>query len=1022
MTFLYCQHFTNPFENYHNADIHILPKTTFSTELTDTLSLFSNDTLYLTTTVPELIDSFSVKVSKNRFFSDTTIITPTSQLYAFRISSYDIGKQSITIDVFRKDQLLPSRNIWFFIKNQLYQKDLLNQNLDDSLILQTVPAEDNIHVFYTWIIDPMMVSTPFSHVKTKAYLMDNNVRIGKLYISDSIFKSPETTFKFSFNDTTPPVIVCINDGCDSITNTIRTPDTFIVFRVQVFDGNNQKAAVVKFDGEETDAVSNQIYSKLIHNIKPFTESQPLRIAVQAIDNEAFGNIADDTFKIIYDPSAVKHDSTLIFINKIDSDSLATSANPVIISGSVSNSSSKSIILKGFLNSANVFNELYPDGIGSWTGVCTLSSKLNDFVVEAYDNSSNLLARKSLTIFYHTSIADSTPPAVLSIGINGDESKTVYVEQDSALITIKAFDYGSGIKRLTIDNVEQSVTKDQYLWTSKIRKIPHSRKVLIINTSDVMGNQTSDSITIYYNRPPTVLRNPLTYAIRTDTTYKEQLLLSDPDYDSITVNLKKYPADMIFSENKREFAWTPKIAHTGPDTLSFYLFDGYKASKLFIFDYNVYDPSSANASIRISKQQNIPSFLIANKDTLRLKTQLGVPSGIPPYSYQTRILTRTKTFEYFPKEGLTIWAPSLNDTGNCQIRLIVTDVLKHSDTLNTPFTVIPPNTDTADLILKSIVNGTISDSNKMTINLNDSTGFLNFEIRDTDHPFTEKYHITTRVNNSTTAFTPSEKHFQVTVNASQLSNDTVIVTLKDSTRIKPDTIKLMIINIIESPTLLSGLERWFLPEKLISISNTDTWKDSFSTVNDLSGNGAISSIKNGLNGNPTIRLSSAYLSNTQGGNWMKDQFSIYIVARYDSLPSNSNQALISNFSQSFQSPYSLGLSSSGEVSAFYFGFPMMVTTIKSTLLTQKNSWYVYSFISSGSTDNKSITISLGLNTSFSEITTGDIPNRSSITIGSITGPGNKWSGEIAEIIQYNRNLSPRENIKVIGYLMRKYNLK
>jgi hypothetical protein len=1025
LTFLHCQHFSNPFENYHNADVHILPNTTFSTEFTDTLTLFSNDTLYLTTTVPELIDSFNIKASENRFFSDTTIVSPTSQIYAFRVSAYNIGKQTITIVAYREDKSSSSQILSFYVKNQLFQKDLLNQNIDDSLTLKTVPAEDNIHVVYTWVLQHMVIRTPFPEVKIKAYLMDNAIYPGTLFISDSMFKSPETSFYFSFNDTVPPVITCINIY-DTITRTIITPDTFIVFRVQVDDGRNQKASHVSFNGEEIQGSSNLIYSKVIYNIKPFTKERPLSIAVQAVDKVINGNVTNDTFNIIHDPTAVKHDSTLIFINKISTDSLKTSANPVIITGSISNSSSKPVILKGFLNTVQILNEPYPDGNGSWTSVCKLSAEFNDFVLEAYDNSSNLLARRSLIIYYNSTAVDKNPPVVLSIDINGIESKKIYVHKDTAKITLLAFDYGSGIKKVTFDDVDLPVSEGQYRWTHTITGIKHDWNPIIISLEDANGNLISDSVQIKYNRLPTISVTDIGYAIKTDTTYTGRLSPQDPDNDTLQIIPVRQPLDIQFSEDNQQFTWTPSKQHTGVDTLAVVVYDKYEYSEKLICAYNVFDPTSANASIRISKQQNIPSFLIADRDTLHISTKMGEPSGTPPYTYQSRILTRTKTFEYVPKDGVTIWSPSIDDTGSCQIRLIVTDILRHSDTLNTPFLVIPPNTDTADLILKSVVNATIVDSSTMTLNLEDSTCLLNFEIRDSDHPLTEKYHATSTINNSTTSFTPSEKQFQIKVNGSILIDDTVIVTLKDSTRLNPDTLQFIIVNIIESPTLINDLARWYLPINLISNFFGTTWKDYANSTNDLYGNGDITNQPNSLNGLPVIKLSSASFSNFQGGNWMSNQFSIYIVARYDSIPGNSNQALIANFTTSYpgtQSTYSLGLSQNGEIVAFTTGGgPGTNAIVKASLFTRKQNWYIFSFASDGPTINQSITINTGLNYNFSKITTTDIPDRSSIAIGTNNSPGNKWAGEIAEIIQYNRNLNSLESKKVIGYLMNKYGLK
>ncbi|HEX2957361.1 MAG TPA: hypothetical protein VHO70_11045 [Chitinispirillaceae bacterium] len=1021
--FLYCQHFTNPFEDIDNADLRILPRTTFSCKVTDTLTIFSNDTLYLSAAVPELIDSFSVTISNNRDFPETTIVSPSAQVYAFRVSTYDAGNQVITIDIFRKGSPPSGRNILFYTKNPLHQIDLTGQNLDDSLTLNTIPVEDNSQVVYTWILDHIVVRSPFSHIKIKAYLMDNNEHTGHLYVSDSMYRSPEETFKFSFRDTIPPVILCLNPGYDNAIQTIRTPDTFIIFRVNVFDGNNQKAAYVKFNGEEPDAVSNLIYSRVIHNIKPFIESHPLTIAVQAVDKEFFGNVSNDTFKIIYDPSTVKRDTTLLTINKISTDSLTTSASPVIISGTLSNTSNKPVILKGLVNTTAVFTTPYPDGIGNWTCICNVISAFNDFVIEAYDTTNNLLARKSLIIFYDKRAVDTTPPVLLSLDIDGSESKKVYIHTDTAQVTIHAFDYGSGIQKVTIDNNDLLAAKSQYRWTWTIKDTVHAWKTIVVNITDEKSNIVSDTVQIMYNRYPSVTPPKLPFAIKTDTTYSGQLFPLDLDNDSLRIYILKNPANMVFSENYRQFTWTPDKSHTGYDTLSFFVFDGYEYSETYHFVYNVYDPLSTSASIKISDKQSIPSFLIAGKDTLRLKIQLGEPSGVPPYRFQTRILKSSGSLDFFSDDGSASWAPSPGDTGTCQLRIYVVDELMRSDTFITQFPVIPPNTDSADLVLKSIVNAKIIDSTSMVLNIDDSTCLLNFEIRDTDHPFTEKYHVTSTINNSTTSFNPSEKQFQLKVNGSMLKNDTVIITLKDSTRQNPDTLRFLVVSIIESPKLLSGLSRWYLPETFSYDFFSITWRDSSSSADNLTAYGDVYPVQNGLPGYSTVRFSSAYLSNAPKGNWMEDQFSIYIVARYDTLPSaNTNQALISNYSVSTNNSYSLGLSPSGEIVAFYTEPRVPVVTTKSALFAQKYSWYVYSFTSEGSPANQPLTVTAGLNTTFTNITTTDKPNRSSTAIGINNTPGNKWAGEIAEIVHYNRNLTFMENRKVIEYLMRKYNLQ
>ena len=235
-----CQKYQNPFENSTNADIHILAQgTTFSFNDFDTIALFTSETLLVTATVPELIDSFSVTVSKNRLFSNKTITNVSAQHYQFRISPYDTGSQLITIQTYKKDSALIIKNIPFYSRNPLTQKDLLRQNLNDSITLSTKPVGDQDKIWYTWVLDRQVIHSLFPSIKIKVSQMDNREKTGYLYVSDSMFRSPDVTFKFSFYDTIPPSIICINENFDAATNTIFTPDSVFLFRTHVSDGENQ---------------------------------------------------------------------------------------------------------------------------------------------------------------------------------------------------------------------------------------------------------------------------------------------------------------------------------------------------------------------------------------------------------------------------------------------------------------------------------------------------------------------------------------------------------------------------------------------------------------------------------------------------------------------------------------------------------------------------------------------------------------------------------------------------------------
>jgi hypothetical protein len=1014
-----CQHFTNPFERFDNADLTILDQTTFSTRWTDTLDIFSNDTLFLAATVPELIDSYTVTVSHNRNFQKKIIIKPKAAACAFKISVYDTGNQTIAIDVYRRDGNTRSSNILFYTKNPLFQKDLLAEDLNDSLTLATIPVPDNNKVLYTWVLDHFIVRVPFTLVRTKASQMDKNEHTGHLFVSDSFYTSPQVTFKFSFKDNIPPSIICVDDGLNTVTKIVRTADSTFVFHVRVED-NEQYVEYVDFNGSQPEGTSNNVYSKVLKNAFTYTLEHPYQMIVTTMDNESFRNIAIDTFYIVYDASYVKKDTTIITLNKLNGDTLWTAANPVILNGSVINSNDKPVSLKASLNNLPLFDSPFPTGGGIWSHSCALAPANNSLSLKLFSENGVLLKERVLTIIYNNQIIDTVPPVLLSLSINNSESKLHYVNRDSAQLSFYAFDLESGIKSIIINKTDSlHISTGQYLWRKSIFDIKHEWESINIKITDIRNNTISDSVRICYNKLPSAMPSKLPYAIEINTEYSEELHLLDPDFDTLTVVPLHLPPDLVFSDDNRQFSWVPRIENAGKDSLVFQIYDQFQTSEPFTWRYNVFDPSITNTSINLASDQNIPKFLRAVQDSLVLSVTLGEPSGTPPYKYRIQLLTPGGILDSTSADGKITWTPAEEDTGECQIRLYVEDELEHSDTVISHVQIVPPNCDTAELVLENEAGAELIDSISLFLNVPDSSSVLTFKIRDDDHPLTEKYDVAIIMNGSTTTFTPAEKLFQVSILPPSFNNDTVIVTLKDNTRQQPDSMLFLIINPIANPNLISGLQRWYIPENFSTNFFSITWKDFFSADNDLSASEDVSAIKNSLNSHPTVKFNSSYLTDVDCGNWMATPFSIFMLAKYDSLP-GSNQALISNFSQSTLSTFSFGLSSKGQVVAFN-GPYMASPTVKTSLSTSGYIWYIYSFTSSGPDENQSMTVNIGVDREFEKITIVNLPDEAGMSIGTHNRT-NKWAGDMAEILQYNRELSPIECKRVIGYLMKKYGLR
>lgn len=1010
-----CQHFTNPFDRLENADIHITENTTFATQLVDTIEIFSNDTLYLAATVPELIDSYTVTVPNNRDFQKKTVIKPRAATHPFRISVYSTGDQTITIDVFRKDGKPKPHNILFYAKTPLRQQNLLGCDLNDSITLSTNPVQDS-KVIYTWILDHQIVRSPYANERIRAYQMDSRVRPGRLYVSDNLFKSPETTFEFSFIDNIPPVITC--DGLDKSTKTIRTADTVFVLSVHIDDGYEQPVNTVEFNNTSYEPVSNNIYKKILANAHSYTQEHPYSIVIKATDN--FSNTALDTFRIIFDPSYVKKDTTYITIYRLHGDLLSTRSNPVSLTGTVSHSGSKPVNLKATLNNSPLFDTPYSSGSGVWSQACPLQPGQNTLTLQAFSENGTLLTVRNLSIVYNSSTTDTTAPTLLPPLINDVESERHYVASSSAQLSFQTYDYESGIKSIIINKTDTlSVTPGQYLWRKTISNIKHEWESIFLEISDFQGNTTPHTIRVCYNRLPTAKPTELPYGIEINKLYTEEISLFDPDNDTMRVIPVKLPPNLDFSDDYTQFSWLPSSEQIGPDTLIFQIYDRFQTSRQYIWPFMIFDPSSVNLSVSLADNQNIPEFLKALQDTLNISATLGEPSGTPPYTYRIQILKKSGLLDSSSDNGTFTWTPDTADVGECQVRLYVEDGLKHSDTIITQILIVPPNNDPAKLNLTSMTGAIGIDSNSLFLTESDSPTLLTFEILDNDHPVTEKYDATVIMNGLITKFTPAEKVLQFSIIPASFYNDSVLITLKDNTRQHPCSLQYTIINPVSEPTLIPGLQRWFKPENLSSTFFSNTWKDHFSTANNMTANDGVSSNKNSLNGNTTVRFDASYLTNIDGGNWLATPFSIFILAKYDTLQ-GSAQALLSNFNQNTISSLSLGLSSTGQIVAFVNTF-MNTTTVKTSLNTVKNVWYIYSFCSNGITAQNSLDIQIGLDRSFENISVKNIPDEMNMSIGSHNRNNSKWSGEIADILHYNRVLSPADSKRVIGYLMKKYGL-
>jgi hypothetical protein len=789
-----CTRDYNPFADLTNAKAHVLAWT-FADR--DSVPLYSTGRLELVVALREEVDSVVVIAEKNRYWSDTTIrrnsiVVPIEGgPYYFDISFYDTGRQHVSVKTYRSNGEMFPQEFSVSVYNPLRQA-MINGFFGVATLLATPPVTDN-GVFYQWDFgagrlerwpsDTHAVIFPYSAVSSGR---------GSLQVTDLSGKhgTPPCFFSYSFNDTSAPVILCVNDGLTN--DTLKVSDSLLAFKAYIADlgmGNN----AVDFCSINQDAfdfvnTKTHVYTKVYKNLPGLTAGNvPLRITVVAIDNLQFSNKTQDTFWVVYDPQGIKSpDANLRFISpsKDPSYSMVRLCRTV---GIAENYRGEEMVL-----SIRVNDSLYPatqviyGGTGNWQWLAYLDTIVNTITVSCRSSADNrLLTYEQITVIYSPGAIDTVKPMIYEIVTpDGKHAGNLHLIQESTTLKIVAFDEGTEIRELTVNGTPVEPDSTGYCWYWNSGTLVHSGQgnSVSIVAIDQAGNQTDTAITLFRNSMPELVADPAIGAdLCIDSGYMFHLSTYDADNDSVTIVTVSAPTAMAISQNGTVF-WKPTAADIGRlDSLVIRLSDQYDMTPRYCWKFTCRDCFQPLVPVHFTtREQDFPEVLQANADTLDLRLAIDT-AQLPPYTprYSAWFLDNGQPLLDNDSAGLLIWTPAMADTGYRRLMVTVGDGATWFDTLRPAVRVVPKNQYPCSL--SYTFTGSLTPKGELDLFSHPAPETLYFAIHDSDDPRVEQYTVSVVQHNVNTVSTLNERTFFIAIRPdSLLCFDTLWVSIRDLT--------------------------------------------------------------------------------------------------------------------------------------------------------------------------------------------------------------------------------------------------
>jgi hypothetical protein len=505
---LQCANDYNPFENYSNAQVLVLPQAC-SKKIRDgdTLNIFSTETLAVYTTVREKIDSFRIDAPGNRYWPDTILRPPfTKENMVLLLSFWDTGRVQINVTTYRTNHTVSSlaAPLSFHVRDSLKQKDI-STVLGSPCTLSTAPVGDNDDVLYAWVFGKDTVWGFASNTFVNPYPKLSHVEVGKtdtgyLWVTDfhEEFRSPATKFTYLFYQPSPPKIKCTNykllHG-----DTVITSDDTLVFTFQVIDSSGQGLASVDLSGEMPQTADSVTFYQTIIGMNQYSNLNPKVETIKATNKIGQTTIA--TFYLCYEASGPHGDLVKFRLVNPPGPTLTTRLDTLLYVLYIDNYSQDTVNVSTLATGKNFITVPFSDSVHKFQWLVPLDTGYNTIKTQASIPQRGYSAETTLVIQRRPLALDTTPPEITSITINGKEyplsqpaTTAFLVDSPNVIIAVSAIDNESGIASVTINEVLSgagtpsliTMTYQNYEWVSS--SIPFGSKI-ILNLRITVKNKT-----------------------------------------------------------------------------------------------------------------------------------------------------------------------------------------------------------------------------------------------------------------------------------------------------------------------------------------------------------------------------------------------------------------------------------------------------------------------------------------------------------------------------------------------------
>lgn len=785
---LFCSSEYNPFTDPSNARVYFSSPGFVDS---DSVALYETGTFRVVVSAREAIAFFTISAPKNRYWTDTVIQKTSSSdaalsrgPYLFDISFFDTGQQKVTLTTSRSNGEELQDTMEIRVYQPLFQKNVTGY-FGDTIVLHTsaVP-DDKKGVLYHWNLGGNWnIASVSNRCAVPIPLFSPSRGTGSLTVSNlsGQMMSPAFTFSYTLNDTSKPVIRCVNDSLRN--DTIFSADTVFPFKVYVADAGGAEVDSCTINNMSFDFVdrSRSVYTRLYRNLPDLAEDNiPLTVSVFALDNQQFRNTTLDTFYILFDPQgAISADAQITF-NQPYEDSATTSRSSFIIHGGAQSDRGDTMVVTCSVNGTEDPATAVIVGADEWSWPVSLTSTYTTVTVSAFSTGGSLLASAKRTIVYDPDAVDTIKPVIWEVSANGQLlGSQFYTDQAELPLKIVAFDEGSGMAYLRINQDTIKSENSSYEWRWNTGDLAHGLEgtPFRISAVDNSGNIQERTVVIYKNGLPSPVGElEIPDECCAENTFHANLYWLDADNDPVELETIKVPAGMTVSK-EGAIDWKPVLRpETDKDTLIIELSDPYGKNRLqWIFTV-----------IRCGKSEGALSFAIAEQDFPEiletgehLNVSLTIDTNgilfIPKYSAifidNGKILLNNDT------SGSILWTPQLPDTGLRKMMITVGDGLHDFDTLLPTFRVVPKNEHPCSLSV--LFSGDTTFWGTLDLFTHPAPETLFFTINDEDNPFTESYEVKISMGSVHTVEHLDQNEFFIVIEPEPASPpDTLTVSVVD----------------------------------------------------------------------------------------------------------------------------------------------------------------------------------------------------------------------------------------------------